>query len=87
MSTAPSSVAARPAMIVVQAGAFADAHTAQSVRAKIEKAGFKTYTQVVDTSQGKRVRVRIGPFASRDEAERVLHKLQALGVGGAVLTL
>jgi DedD protein len=75
------------ARFVVQAGAFSDAHAAQSVRAKIEKAGFKTYTQVVDTAQGKRVRVRIGPFATRDEAERALHKLQALGLSGAVLTL
>ena len=86
-SAAQEDAAPSKARFVVQAGAFADAHTAQSVRAKIEKAGFKTYTQVVDTSQGKRVRVRIGPFASRDEAERVLHRLQALGVGGAVLTL
>lgn len=75
------------ARFVVQAGAFADPHAAQSVRTKIEKAGLKTYTQVVDTAQGKRVRVRIGPFATRDEAERALHKLQALGLGGAVLTL
>jgi DedD protein len=75
------------ARFVVQAGAFADAHTAQAVRNKIEKAGFKTYTQVVDTPQGKRVRVRVGPFDSRDEAARALHKLQALGLSGAVLTL
>ncbi|MGC8507394.1 MAG: SPOR domain-containing protein [Thiomonas sp.] len=75
------------ARFVVQAGAFADAHAAQTVRNKIEKAGFKTYTQVVDTPQGKRVRVRVGPFASREDAERALHKLQALGLGGAVLTL
>lgn len=72
---------------VVQAGAFADAHAAQVVRAKIEKAGFKTYTQVVDTPQGKRVRVRVGPFGTRDDAEHALHKLQALGLSGAVLTL
>jgi DedD protein len=75
------------ARFVVQAGAFADAHAAQTVRNKIEKAGFKTYTQVVDTPQGKRVRVRVGPFASREDAERALHKLQGLGLGGAVLTL
>lgn len=75
------------ARFVVQAGAFADAHAAQAVRNKIEKAGFKTYTQVVDTPQGKRVRVRVGPFDSRDEAARALHKLQALGLSGAVLTL
>jgi DedD protein len=75
------------ARFVVQAGAFADAHAAQAVRNKIERAGFKTYTQVVDTPQGKRVRVRVGPFDSRDEAARALHKLQALGLSGAVLTL
>jgi len=75
------------ARFVVQAGAFADAHAAQTVRNKIEKAGLKTYTQVVDTPQGKRVRVRVGPFASREDAERALHKLQGLGLSGAVLTL
>ncbi|OYV37554.1 MAG: sporulation protein [Thiomonas sp. 20-64-5] len=75
------------ARFVVQAGAFADAHTAQTVRNKIEKAGFKTYTQVVDTPQGKRVRVRVGPFASREDAERALHQLQRIGLSGAVLTL
>ncbi|CUA97878.1 SPOR domain-containing protein [Thiomonas bhubaneswarensis] len=86
-TSAPEDAAPSKARFVVQAGAFADAHAAQSVRAKIEKAGFKTYTQVVDTPQGKRVRVRVGPFASRDEAERALHKLKALGLSGAVLTL
>lgn len=75
------------ARFVVQAGAFADAHAAQTVRNKIEKAGLKTYTQVVDTPQGKRVRVRVGPFASREDAERALHQLKALGLSGAVLTL
>jgi DedD protein len=72
---------------VVQAGAFADAHTAQAVRAGIEKAGFNSYTQVVDTAQGKRIRVRVGPFANREDAERALTKLRRLGLSGAVLSL
>lgn len=72
---------------VVQAGAFADAHTAQAVRARIEKAGFNSYTQVVDTAQGKRIRVRVGPFANREDAERALTKLRRLGLSGAVLSL
>jgi DedD protein len=75
------------ARFVVQAGAYADAHTARAVRDKIENAGLKTYTQVVDTPQGKRVRVRVGPFTTREQAERALHELQALGLNGAVLTL
>ncbi len=83
----PEEATPSKARYVVQAGAFADAHAAQVVRAKIEKAGFKTYTQVVDTPQGKRVRVRVGPFGTRDDAEHALHKLQALGLSGAVLTL
>jgi len=83
----PEDAAPSKARYIVQAGAYADAHTAQAVRAKIEQAGLATYTQVVDTPQGKRVRVRVGPFATRDAAERALHKLQALGIGGAVLTL
>jgi len=40
------------------------------LRARIEKLGLKTYAQAVDTADGRRVRVRLGPFASRDEAER-----------------
>lgn len=72
---------------VVQAGAFADAHAAQTVRARIEKAGLKSYTQVVDTAQGKRIRVRVGPFANREDAERALTKLRRLGLSGAVLSL
>lgn len=75
------------ARFVVQAGAFADAHAAQAVRARIEKAGLRTYTQVVDTAQGKRIRVRVGPFPTRDAAEQALAKLRRLGLSGAVLTL
>ena len=84
---APEDAVPAKTRFVVQAGAFADAHAAQTVRAKIEKAGFKTYTQVVDTAQGKRIRVRVGPFATRDDAERALGKLRRLGLSGAVLTL
>ena len=83
----PEDAAPSKARFVVQAGAFADAHAAQAVRARIEKAGLKTYTQVVDTAQGKRIRVRVGPFPTRDAAEQALAKLRRLGLSGAVLTL
>ncbi len=72
---------------VVQAGAYADEQAAQSARHKIERAGFKTYAQVVDTKAGKRIRVRIGPFASHDHAARVLARVKALGMQAVVLTL
>ncbi len=72
---------------VVQAGAFADAAAAREMRAKLDKIGLKSYTQVVETSSGSRTRVRAGPYATRDEAERALAKAKAAGVGAVVLTL
>ena len=72
---------------VVQIGAFADANGARETRAKVEKLGLRTYTQAVDTDNGKRTRVRLGPFTSRDEAEQAAAKVKAAGLPAAVLTL
>lgn len=80
--------AAEPAgRAIVQVGAFADAKAAQETRMKVEKLGIKTYTQVVETAAGKRVRVRVGPFGSKDEADKVAARLRASGLSPAVLTL
>lgn len=72
---------------VVQVGAFAEVTAAREVRLKVEKLGLKTYTQVVETGQGRRIRVRVGPFDSQDEAAKVLARLKAAKLPGAVLTL
>ena len=73
--------------LVVQVGAFADTDKAQEVRLKLEKAGFKTYTQVADTKDGKRVRVRVGPFASKAEADKAAGKIKSLDLPASILTL
>ena len=72
---------------VVQFGAFADAQAARTARMKVEKLGIKTYAQQVDTPAGKRIRVRIGPFADKAEADKALAALRKAGLAGAVLTL
>lgn len=72
---------------VVQVGAFADAASAGAMRKKVEKLGLKTYTQEVDTSAGKRIRVRTGPYGSREEADKALAKAKAAGLAAVVLTL
>ena len=72
---------------IVQVGAYGENKTAQDVRAKVEKLGLKTYAQAVDTADGRRVRVRLGPYASRDEAERAASKLKGAGLPGSILTL
>lgn len=78
---------AAAARYIVQVGAYGENKAAQEMRAKVEKLGLKTYAQAVDTADGRRVRVRLGPFASRDEAERAAAKLKGAGLPGAILTL
>lgn len=75
------------ARMVVQVGAFADAAKAREVRAKLEGAGLKTYTQVTDTKDGKRTRVRVGPFANRPDAEKAAAKIKTLDLPAVILTL
>lgn len=73
--------------VVVQVGAFADEARAREVRQKLERAGLKTYTHVAQTAEGRRIRVRLGPYDSRAEAEKVATRVKALGLSAAILTL
>lgn len=79
--------AAAEGRFVVQVGAFAEVTAAREARQKVEKLGLKTYTQVVETSSGKRIRVRVGPFASRGEADKAADKIKSAGLPSAVYTL
>ena len=72
---------------VIQVGAYADDAATRQARQKAEAAGVKTYTQVVETSAGKRTRVRVGPFSSREEAEKASAALKKAGLGAAILGL
>lgn len=72
---------------VVQIGAFADVTRAREVRHKVERAGLKTYTQVAQTKDGTRTRVRVGPFADKAEAGKVAEKIKRLDLPAAILTL
>ncbi len=75
------------ARLVVQVGAFSDADKAREVRLKLEKAGLKTYTQVAETKDGKRIRVRVGPFVTKAEADKAVSKIKSLDMPAAVLSL
>lgn len=86
-ASAPATAGGSDDRLVVQVGAFADATKAKEVRLKLEKAGLKTYTQVAETAGGKRIRVRVGPFGSKAEAEKAASKIKALDLPAAILTL
>lgn len=87
VATAAAPAATSGERFIVQVGAFADSALAQQVRLKLERAGLKTYTHVAETAEGKRIRVRLGPYASRSDADKAAAKAKGLGLAAAILTL
>ena len=71
----------------VQVGALADATKARDARAKLERAGLQTYTQDVETKDGRRTRVRVGPFEAKAEALKAAEKIRKLDLNAAILEL
>lgn len=69
----PAPAAVPTEQFVVQVGAFANP---QGVIAKLESAKVPYYTEV---TQGNLTRVRAGPFATREAAEKALEQLKGLG--------
>jgi DedD protein len=72
---------------VVQVGAFTDVTRAREARLKLEQAGLKTYTQVVQTGEVRKIRVRVGPFPTKAEADKAAAKIKKLDLPAAILTL
>jgi DedD protein len=79
--------AAAGTRFVLQVGAFEHAAAARETRGKVEKLGLKAYEQEVDAAGARRIRVRLGPYASREEADRMLQKLRAGGMNASVVPL
>lgn len=72
---------------IVQVGAFVDPALAQAARQKLEQSGLTTYTQIGNTPDGPRTRVRLGPFATRAEAEKAAAKARTQGMAASILKL
>lgn len=69
---------------VVLIGAFADPGNVHNLQKKLGELGLKVYTEPLDSPQGKKTRVRAGPFPNRQAAEKAVARMKAIGVGGVV---
>jgi DedD protein len=78
--TAASRRAQRDRSFVVQVAALNDAGKAKEMQEKMSAGGMKAYTEVVPTAKGSVTRVRAGPFATREEAEKMRDKLKDMGL-------
>jgi DedD protein len=69
----------------VQVAAFATPEKVNELRNKLKSAGITSYTQRVATESGEKIRVRIGPFTSKEEADKMRAKLAKLGLNGTLV--
>lgn len=76
--------AAKAGEYLVLIGAFSNEANVKTLKTKLGEEGIKTYSEPLDTPQGKKTRVRAGPFASREAAEKALDKMKRIGVSGVV---
>ncbi|HKA39301.1 MAG TPA: SPOR domain-containing protein [Burkholderiales bacterium] len=80
----PKPAKAAEGQFVVQVIALADADKARQMQERIAAAGIKSYTEIVKTAKGDVTRVRAGPFATRDAAEKAREQLKTLGMSGNI---
>lgn len=65
---------------VVQVGAFVEEARVAETRRKLSAAGINNFTQKVKIGGKEVTRVRMGPYSTRKEMERVAAKVKALGL-------
>ena len=75
---APASHTAGEESFVVQLGAFSNAANAKALQKKLQDNKFKAYTELVKNAGGDRTRVRVGPYASREAAEKARDRLKTM---------
>ena len=66
----------------VQAAAPASEKAARDLVDRLKKGGFAAYTEKVETKEGTRYRVRVGPYSTRDDAEKARARLKSQGING-----
>lgn len=76
--------AAKGGEYLVLIGAFASDDNVRNLKAKLGELGIKVYSEPLETPQGRKTRVRAGPFASREAADKALDKMKKIGVSGVV---
>jgi DedD protein len=70
---------------LLQVGAYANESGAATAVERVQATGLRAFTEKIKTDRGDRVRVRVGPFTSRDAAEQARTQLQAAGVQAAMI--
>ena len=79
-NSTPANEKAAATRFVLQVAAVANKSKADELQTKLKQAGIKTYLQKISTKDGERYRVRVGPFSSRDDAEKMRSRIVKMGL-------
>jgi DedD protein len=82
----PAKAAVVGGKVYLQIAALGTESAARDLVARLKKAGHATIVEKVDTKDGARWRVRVGPFATREDAEQARTKLRAAGFQANAVT-
>jgi DedD protein len=85
VETAPAPAAVTRGGWAVQVGAFGSASAAQRLVKDLQGAGYRAYVSPVTRSGKTLHRVRVGPEAGRDDANRLAERLKGRGLPTAVV--
>ena len=77
----------KPGQLVIQVIAVRDAAVAKQMYERAKSLKFPAYTEKIDVSNGVVIRVRVGPYATKQQAESARGKLAQAGFEAKVLTL
>ena len=83
----PTAAAPKLEGFAVQVGAFKDEDKLKQARDKLAAAGITHYIERRDSQSGGLTRLRAGPYATREAAERALAAVKAASLDGQVVPL
>ncbi len=84
VAAAPVAANGGDGQYLILIGAFSNPANVKQLQTKIGELGIKVYTEPLDTPEGKKTRVRAGPFPNREAADKALDKMKRIGVNGLV---
>ena len=72
---------------LLQVAAVNSKTKADDLKSRLKESGIKAYSEKISTKEGDRFRVRVGPFATREEAEKMQSRVKKLGLNGSVQSI
>jgi DedD protein len=71
--------------IYLQIGVFSDPENVKRMQIQLSDKGLKYKSELIDTSKGKKTRLRVGPFNTKKDADLALVNLKSIKLTGTVV--